>query len=329
MPSVPIQSTAANEMAKAANEFLESLRPDQKHMATFDYLDGERIFWYYPPLNRHGLALRDMDEKQRELAYGLMSSGLTERSYAQAKQIIDLELVLGPLEKEMGRITFIRDPKLYYFTVFGDPADNGNPWGWRVEGHHVSLHFSIWADKVISMTPFFFGANPAEVRGGPKAGVRILADREDIALAFMNSLDSSQKSRAIIYNEAPWDILTYNSSKAMLPKEEGLPASRMNDTQRETLMALITVYVSQVRSDLAERKLSALKEDLIDNLHMAWAGPIEKDKAHYYRIHGGDFVVEFDNRQDEANHIHSVWRDVENDFAQDVLREHLLAYHIL
>ena len=329
MMSVPIQSAAANEMAEAATKFLESLSPDQETMATFDYLDGERIFWYYPPLNRHGLALRDMDEEQRELAYGLMASGLTERSYDQAKQIIDLELVLGPLEKEEGRVTFVRDPKLYYFTVFGDPADSGNPWGWRVEGHHISLHFSIWDDKIISMTPFFFGANPAEVRKGPKAGVRILADREDIALALMNSMDSSQKSRAIIYDEAPWDILTYNSSKAMLPAEEGLPASRMNGTQKETLMALITVYVSQVRSDLAERKLSALKEDVIDGLHMAWAGPVEKGKAHYYRIHGGDFVVEFDNRQDEANHIHSVWRDVENDFAQNVLREHLLAYHVI
>jgi len=329
MTTTPVPSAAANEMAEAATGFLESLNPDQKAIASFDYLDGERIFWYYPPLNRHGLALRDMDEKQRELAYALMASGLAERSYEQAKQIIDLELVLGQLEKEEGRITFVRDPKLYYFTVFGDPADSGKPWGWRVEGHHVSLHFSIWDNKVISMTPFFFGSNPAEVRKGPKAGVRILGDREDIALELMNSMDSSQKSRAIIYDEAPWDILTYNSSKAVLPKEEGLPASRMNGTQKETLMALITEYVDQVRSDLSERRLSALREYGIDSLHMAWAGPIEKGKAHYYRIHGGNFLVEFDNRQNGANHIHSVWRDVENDFAQDMLRDHLLAYHVL
>ena len=329
MTPTDIQPAAANEMADAATMFLESLSPDQKTVACFDYLDGERIFWYYPPLNRHGLALRDMDGKQRKLAHALMASGLTEKSYEQAKQIIDLELVLGLLEKEEGRITFARDPKLYYFTVFGDPADSGNPWGWRVEGHHISIHFSIWDDKVISMTPFFFGSNPAEVRKGPKAGVRILGDREDIALELMNSMDSSQKSRAIIYDEAPLDILTYNSSKVMLPKEEGLPASRMNGTQKETLMALITEYVNQVRSDLSERKLSALREVGIDGLHMAWAGPIEKGKAHYYRIHGGDFVVEFDNRQNEANHIHSVWRDVENDFAQDVLREHLLTYHVI
>ena len=179
------------------------------------------------------------------------------------------------------------------------------------------------------MTPFFFGSNPAEVRKGPKAGLRILGDREDIGFEIMESLDTNQQSRALIYDKAPWDILTYNSSKAMLPKEEGLSMSRMNGSQKEIMMSLITEYVSQVRSDLAIQKLESLNENGMDNLHFAWAGPVEKGKAHYYRIHGGDFVVEFDNRQNEANHIHSVWRDVENDFAQDVLREHLLAYHVL
>jgi hypothetical protein len=329
MATTPIQSTAAKEMAGAATGLLDSLGPDQKSMATYHYLDGERVFWYYPPLNRHGLALRDMDSNQRNLAYALMASGLTERSFEQAKQIIDLELVLGPLEEEEGLITFARNPELYYFTVFGDPSDASSPWGWRVEGHHISLHFSIWDDKVLSVTPFFFGSNPAEVPKGPKAGLRILGDREDIAFELMNSMDSGQNSRAIIYDKAPWDILTYNASKAILPREEGLPASQMNGTQKETLMALITEYVNQVRSDLSEQRLAGLREDGIDGLHLAWAGPVEKGKAHYYRIHGGDFVVEFDNRQNDANHIHSVWRDVENDFAADVLREHLLAYHVL
>ena len=329
MGTKPNKSTAAIQMKLAAAKFLDSLNNDQKALATFHYLDGERLFWYYPPLNRHGLSLRDMDSEQRAFAFDLMRTGLTERSYAQAKQIIDLENVLGPLEKEAGLVTFVRNPELYYFTIFGNPSDNGNPWGWRVEGHHISLHFSIWDKQVMSMTPFFFGSNPAEVRKGPKAGLRILGDREDMGFEIMESLDSNQQSKALIYDKAPWDILTYNSSKAILPKEEGLSMSRMNGSQKEIMMSLITEYVSQVRSDLAIQKLESLNENGMDNLHFAWAGPVEKSKAHYYRIHGGDFVVEFDNRQNEANHIHSVWRDVENDFGQDVLREHLLAYHVL
>ncbi len=319
---------AAAQMAAACSKLLASFNAEQRAKATYHYMDGERVFWYYPPLNRHGLALRDMTQEQRDLAFALMASGLTDKSYGQAKMIIEHENVLGPLEKEQGQVTFVRDPELYYFTVFGEPGGE-EPWGWRVEGHHVCLNYSIWGDQVISVTPFFFGANPAEVRKGPKSGLRILGGRDDLAFELMESLDSGQQSRAIIYDEAPLDILTYNSSKVSLPREEGLPASRMSGTQQEIMMSLITEYVSQVRGDVAQAKLDAFREQGIDNIHLAWAGPVDKMKEHYYRLHGGDFVVEFDNRQNGANHIHSVWRQIENDFASDVLREHLLLYHVL
>ncbi|MEK7814905.1 MAG: DUF3500 domain-containing protein [Chloroflexota bacterium] len=319
---------AAAQMAEAANKWLKSLSPQQKAKATFHYADGERIFWYYPPLNRHGLPLRDMDSRQRQLAYGLMSTGLAKEANEQAKLIIDHEAVLGPLEKEQGHVTFVRDPELYYWTVFGEPGGK-DPWGWRVEGHHVSLHFSVWGDQILSVTPFFFGANPAEVPNGPKKGLRILGSRENLALELMNSLDSGQRSRALIFDEAPADILTYNASAASLPKEQGLPGSRMSGTQKELLMSLITDYVSRVRSDVAQEKLDALKRQGVDHIYLAWGGPAQKGEPHYYRLHGGNFMVEYDNRQNGANHIHSVWRDLKNDFAQDVMRQHLLMYHIL
>ena len=320
---------SATGMTKAAKRFVESLSGDQRDKTIYEYMDGERIFWYYPPVNRHGLPLRDMDDDQRQIAYSLMETGLTDRSFDQAKLIIEHESVLGPLEKEAGVRSFVRDPDLYYWTVFGDPASDKEPWGWRVEGHHVSLNFSLWGDKFISMTPFFFGSNPAEVRKGPKKGLRILDQREDLGFELMNSLDQGQASRATIYGEAPYDIITYNSSRVSLPPEEGLPASKMNDTQKDILRNLVNVYVNQVRTDMAQEKLQRLEEEGFDGLHWAWGGSVEEGKEHYYRIHGGNFVVEFDNRQNGANHIHSVWRDVENDFANDVLREHLLLYHVL
>ena len=320
---------SAAGMTKAAKRFVESLSGDQRDKTIYEYMDGERIFWYYPPVNRHGLPLRDMDDDQRQLAYSLMETGLTDRSFDQAKLIIEHESVLGPLEKEAGITSFVRDPDLYYWTVFGDPGSDKEPWGWRVEGHHVSLNFSLWGDKFISMTPFFFGSNPAEVRKGPKKGLRILDQREDLGYELMNSLDKGQTGKATIYSEAPYDILTYNASRVSLPPEEGLPASKMNDTQKEILRNLVNVYVNQVRTDMAQEKLQRLEEEGFDGLHWAWGGPLEQGKEHYYRIHGGNFVVEFDNRQNGANHIHSVWRDVENDFANDVLREHLLLYHVL
>ena len=194
----------------------------------------------------------------------------------------------------------------------------------------MSLHYSIWGDKVISVTPFFFGANPAEVPKGTKQGLRILSARQDLALELMESLDTGQRSRAIIYDEAPADILTFNSSRASLGKEAGLPASQMSGTQKEVLTALVTEYVSRVRTDIAEERLGKiLHNGGLDDIHLAWGGPVDRRQPHYYRLHGGNFVVEYDNRQNGANHIHSVWRDVGNDFANDVLRDHLLMHHVL
>ena len=317
-----------NEISSAASTWLESLNPDQLDKATFEYLDGERVFWYYPPLNRHGLAIRDMNEIQRHLAFSIMETCLDKHAFAQAKQIIELESILGKIEASHGIKSFARDPELYYFTVFGNPKSN-DPWGWRVEGHHVSLHFSIWNDKVISTTPFFFGSNPAEVKEGPHKGLRVLSDREDLGFELIQSLDSSQQKQSIIFEEAPYDILLYNSTKAFFPKEEGLIGSKMSGVQKELFMSLIIEYVNDVRPEIAKDKLSMVNELGIDNFHFAWGGGTSKGHKHYYRIHCGDFIVEYDNRQGDGNHIHSVLRDTENDFANDVLRDHLMNFHVL
>jgi hypothetical protein len=316
-------------MRSAATDFVNSLDAKQRAKAIYDYLDGERIFWYYPPTNRHGLPLRDMSDTQRSLAMDLMKAGLSERAYGQAAGIIDLEVILGEIEAGAGRRTFKRDPELYYWTIFGDPSNEESPWGWRVEGHHISLNYSLWGDGLLSLTPFFFGTNPAEVRHGPQTGLRILDQREDIAFDLMGSLDAEQTSRAVIYAEAPWDILTFNSSRAVMPAYEGLAASEMDDDQRAVLDRLVDLYVDQSPADLADDRRARIAVAGREGMHFAWAGPAQSGEPHYYRIHGGNFLVEFDNRQNGANHIHSVWRDVENDFANDVLGDHLILYHVL
>ncbi len=315
-------------MVDSARRWLASLDRSQREKGTYHYLDGERIFWYYPPLNRHGLPLRDMIEPQRKLALELLATGLTEETNRQANLIIEHELVLGPLEVEWDQVTFVRDPELYYWTVFGDPG-RPDPWGWRVEGHHLSVHYSVWGDQVIAVTPFFLGANPAEVRKGPKEGQRILGRREDLAIELMGSLDAGQRSKAVIHDKAPWDILGYNTSKQPIHNDEGLAARDMNGTQQEILMNLIAEYVNGAPAPVAEQRLATIRESGLDDFHLVWAGGLDRSRDHYYRIHGGQFIVEFDNIQNEANHIHSVWRDVENDFAQDVLRDHRLMYHVL
>ena len=329
MSERPVPTLAGAAMRAVATDFVNSLDPQQRSTTIYDYIDGERIFWYYPPTNRHGLPLRDMTESQRGLAMKLIEAALSERAYQQAVAIIDLEMILGEIEVGAGIKTFRRDPELYYWTIFGDPSDEESPWGWRVEGHHISLNFSLWGDGLLSLTPFFFGANPAEVRKGPQAGLRILDKREDLAFDLMASLDGGQAERAVIYPEAPWDILTFNASRAVMPAYEGLPASEMDDDQRAMLDRLVDLYVDQASTDLADNRRARIAAAGRDGMHFAWAGPVHSGEPHYYRIHGGNFLVEFDNRQNGANHIHSVWRDVENDFANDVLGEHLILYHVL
>ena len=315
-------------MVDASRRWLASLDNEQRSKATYHYLDGERIFWYYPPLNRHGLPLRDMNENQRRLAMALLATGLTDETNRQARLIIEHEEVLGPLEAESGHPTWPRDPELYYWTVFGEPG-RAEPWGWRAEGHHLSVHYSVWGDRVIAVTPFFLGANPAEVRKGPKEGLRILSAREDLAIELIGSLDAGQRGKAVIHDKAPWDILGYNSSKQAIHDAEGLAVREMNGTQQEILMTLIAEYVNGVPAPVAEQRLAAIRDTGLDDFRLVWAGGLDRGRDHYYRIHGGQFIVEFDNIQNEANHIHSVWREVENDFAQDVLRDHHMLYHIL
>ena len=315
-------------MVDSARRWLASLDGGQRSKAAYHYLDGERIFWYYPPLNRHGLPLRDMDEHQRSLALELLATGLTEDANRQARLIIEHEDVLGPLEAEWGQVTWPRDPQLYYWTVFGEPG-RAEPWGWRAEGHHLSIHYSIWGDQVIAVTPHFLGANPAEVRKGPKEGLRILGRREDLGIELINALDANQRRKAVIHDKAPWDILGYNTSKQPVHNDEGLAGREMNGTQQEILLTLIAEYVNGVPAPVAEQRLAQIRDTGLDDYRLVWAGGLDRSRDHYYRIHGGQFIVEFDNIQNGANHIHSVWRDVENDFAQDVLRDHRMLYHIL
>jgi len=315
------------EMRESALNLLQSLSKEQIKKITYPFLDAERVYWYYAPINRHGLPLRDMSSSQKSLAFELMKTGLSERGDLKANQIIQHEKILGKIEKEAEIIMWERDPTLYFFTIFGDPTDDIDPWGWRVEGHHLSLHFSIWANDILSITPSFFGANPARVQSGTHEGLEVLAPRQSLALELMQSLDPAQSKKALIFDEAPADILTFSSARASLPKEEGLKATNMSQTQKNILKNIVEEYIGEYRSEIASGIVSKWTEN-IDTIHLAWGGGNQVGDPHYYRLHGGTFLIEYDNIQNGANHIHSVWRDVDNDFAVDVLRDHLLLYHI-
>jgi hypothetical protein len=320
LASVAGSSLAANSgpsMVRAATEFLKSLHPDQLKKAEFPFESEDRKNWNYVPMVRVGLPIKEMSDGQRKLAHALLHAGLSQKGYLKAETIMSLENVLRDLEG--GNLS--RDPELYYFTVWGTPSEK-ETWGWRVEGHHISLNFTLVKGHMIATTPQFLGSNPAEVMQGPMKGTRPLRLEEDLARELMLSMDETQKKTALMDVNAPADIITRNSRKVDLETPKGLPYTRMTKPQKALLEALLEEYARTMPDDLAKARLDRLRKAGMDQIHFAWAGGLERGQGHYYRVQGPTFLVEFDNTQNNANHIHAVWRDFNGDWGEDLLREH-------
>ena len=323
-PSLISASDVADRMAVICANFLETLTPNLRQKAEFPFDEVERRRWHYFPrenFERKGLSLKEMNDKQKAAAFELLRCGLSQKGYQKARAIIDLEITLGELERLDGTARFVRTPNLYYFSVFGDTT-NREPWGWRTEGHHISVNFTVVNRELVSPTPFFFGSNPAQVQYGPKTGLRILSAEEDIARQLLDSLNSAQKKKTVISTTAPRDIITKAAPKIEFESVEGLAAESMTTAQRDILMNLVRAYIDRLPDTLATIEIQKLRHAGANDIHFAWAGEAERGEAHYYRIHGPSFFVEYDNTQNDANHIHSVWRHLEDDFGLDLLRLH-------
>jgi hypothetical protein len=316
---------SAAAMAGAAKGWLAALTPEQREHAVFPFDSEERQRWHFIPnemFARKGVTFKDMTEPQRALAHTLIKTGLSARGYLTATSIMELENVLQVVEGPQRR--FPRDPEMYWVTVFGTPGD-ASAWGWRLEGHHVSVRFDIVGGRMTASTPAFFGSNPAEVREGPKKGTRVLAAEEDAGRALLDSLDPAQRKTAIVLTEAPGDIVTMTTLKVDPLSPIGIQATALNKAQRDKLTQLIDVYAGLVAPDVAAERMDRLRKAGVDKIAFAWAGGTVKGEKHYYRVQGPSFLIEYDNTQNDGNHIHSVWRDFDGDFGRDLLREHLKA----
>jgi hypothetical protein len=315
-------------MEEAADRFLHALSDEQRIKATFPFEGDERYFWHYTPIDRNGLPLKEMSGPQRELAFALMATGLSAGGNHTARQIIDLEPILKEAEQMEGRTDGpIRDSERYWFSVFGAPGGT-EPWAWRVGGHHIGVSFTIVDRDYIAPTPLFFGANPAEVRHGPHEGMRTLAEEEDLARLLLASLEERQKAVAIVRAVAPDDILTENFRKVdpTMPPD-GIRYSELTGEQRGHLVTLIRHYVTRATDEVSDGAWKRIERDGFDSVGFAWAGPEQRGEGHYYAVKGAGFLIEYDNTQNDANHIHSVWRDYANDWGEDLLAAHYAATH--
>ena len=309
------------EMAAAAAEWLEQLSPELRSAARFEFDGPERRDWHFVPKERTGVGLHEMNLEQRRAAHELIRTALSNRGYLKAIAIMSLEQVLREVESDRPDVESIRHPAKYWFAVYGEPGRK-DPWGWRIEGHHLSLNLTIVPGHGISVAPAFLGANPAEIRTGNMAGVRVLGQEEDLARDLLGALSPQQRSKALISETAPDDVLTAPGASLDIGERVGVAYGAMKKPQQQTLRQLVRELAGCFRQQLARIELQTIEDAGWDKVHFAWAGSTEPGDGHYFRIHGPEFVIEYDNTQNDANHIHIVWHSLDNDFAADALKRH-------
>ena len=303
-------------MAEAANAFLEALTPEQRTAAMFAFDGEDRFDWHFIPRERKGVPLKTMTDAQKAAALALVQASLSAEGYDKAERIRQLEQIL--YERE-GRD--IRDTELYFFMVFGEPSASGT-WAWRYEGHHISHSWTVINGTLSSSTPQFFGTNPAYVREGNSAGERVLGAEIYLARTLLGSLSAEHLEAAIIADEAPRDILTSAEREAAMQDDVGVAYSQLNGDQQATLWALVEEYAAVQPAPIAEERLAKVRAAGLNSIKFAWMGSVMEGEPHYYRIQGPTFLIEYDNVQNEANHVHSVWRDFDGDFGRDLLAAH-------
>jgi hypothetical protein len=307
-------------MADAAQKWLDSLSAEQKARVVFEFDSKERTNWNFVPLQdkekrptRKGLPLGEMSAAQQELALALVKAGTSGYGYKEAVQIMSLEKILRELEKKG---SMVRDPGWYFFTVFGKPGKTGR-WGWRVEGHHLSLNMTVEQGEVVAATPNFYGANPATVKGGARKGTRTIPEADDTARELYQVLDKDQQK--IAYHEKSFPEPQQKTAAPKVGPPVGLPAAKMNDRQKEILRRLLYAYIKRMLPEVGSAELKKVEQAGLDKVHFAYNGGVEPGQKHTYRVQGPTFVIEFLNEQidgagNPANHIHSAWRRLEGDF---------------
>jgi len=321
-------SAQKNSFSLQANKFLTSLSAEQSKKALYSFENDERYNWNYIPLNnRKGIMLSELNEKQKQYAFDLLKMYLSDTAFRQAKEIIQLEVVLKELENRAKSDKY-RDPGNYTFLFFGKPSDT-SVWGWRFEGHHISFSFSTANNKIVAGTPGFMGANPAIVLTGPQKGEEVLKSETELGFELIRSFTPEQFQKAAISNEVPSEIVTSNSRKAMIENPKGIFYAEMKTEQQKIFLQLLSVYINRYTEHFADDMMHEIEDAGLNNLRFAWSGSKEHaiGNPYYYRIQGPTLIIELDNTQNNANHVHTVIRDLKHDFGGDELLQHYKQYH--
>jgi hypothetical protein len=315
----------ARELALAAQRFIDTL--DSGMQAKYLFQDAERGNFHFFPVSRRGVPLKQLKEGQRHLALALMSATLSHVGNQKALTIMSL----GDYLKETDKTPNIhRDSDQYHVTIFGTPSADGT-WGYRFEGFHLSLNVTVVRGRWIAVTPSFIGAIPATVPDGPRKGLQVLEQETELGRALAKSLTAEQRKVGFgkipdFLTETVGGFITGNQRKIERGKPRGLAGSEMTFEQREILMKLVRTHIGRIRKELADQDLARIDRAGTEKIHFQWAGGLKAGEPHHYLIQGPTFLIEYDNTQDGANHVHCIYRDFNNDFG-DALVEHYQRQH--
>lgn len=301
-------------------EFLNSLNEEQREKAQKEFDDLTRHTWHFLPAAmwpRPGIALEELNQNQQELFFDVLESFLSESGYSKTRSIMELENVLAEIENNPD----FRNPELYFAIFYGNPATD-EKWAMSFEGHHISLNFTV-VEGEVSLVPRFLGARPSFIPEGSRKGEKTALHREeDLGIELIQSMTGEQLDKAIFLEVAFWEIVTNVATEVGPLTFEGIMMGELNDSQQVLLLDIINEYLSAMPEEVADKRYEKLKNEELSEIEFAWAGATTLGEPHYYRIQGKTFLIEFDNTQDDANHIHTVWRDFDGDFGKDLLREH-------
>jgi hypothetical protein len=300
------QNKADEGMRKAVQDLAASLSPEQRDRAVFGLAAEHRLDWHYVPRERVGLAIGELDATQRERFDAVLKSALSERGARQVEGVLVLEGVLREREGEW------RDPGRFHFALYGDFAGRGS-FGWRFEGHHVSLHFDN-TNGAITVTPLFLGANPAAVAGGAHDGLRVLGDEQDLARELVLGLDEARRAKAIRRGDPAGDVVHGPGIDYLTIDTEGLLASEMAEADLARFWKLVGLYTDRLVEPRAKSELGRIRDVPLEELLFTWIGSTRPGEPHAYRIQGPRFVIEYDNGRPGADHVHTLWRDFDRDF---------------
>ncbi|MCY3969707.1 MAG: DUF3500 domain-containing protein [Acidobacteria bacterium] len=315
----------------AAEKFLAALSAEQHAKTTFAVDDDEWRKW----MNQHfyvrqGVGFDEMDETQREAAFGLMRASLSADGLKLSRDIMNLNRTLGELnDNDFDEY----NEWLYWITVMGKPSAD-QPWGWQVDGHHLIINYFVLGDQVV-MTPLFVGSEPVIAESGKFKGTVIMQREQDQGLALIRSLPSEQRVRAVIETSKDGNNnLGEAFSDNIVLDYAGIPASDLSPHGRAQLLDLIGLYVHNMREGHARVRMAEVEAHL-DETHFAWIGGTDEDAVFYYRIHSPVILIEFDHQRPVGirhlvdgrapirQHIHAVVRTPNgNDYGKDLLRQH-------